>query len=76
MDEGKKLWAQYHATRFEKKIRDELKLNPPDVGWYQIRKALEAHSEHEGADFSAFKARYEALSSKLRPQVYTLGFLR
>ena len=76
LDEGRELWKQYHATQFERKIRDELKLNRPDVGWYQIRKALEANSENESVDFSAFKAAYEVLGDKLRPLVYALGFLR
>lgn len=74
--EGKKLWRQYHTTQFEKRIRDEYKLGRPDVGWYQIRKALEANAENETVDFAAFKEAYDALSAKLRPQVYTLGFLK
>ena len=76
LDAGRVLWRRYHASQFEKKIRDEFKLGRADVGWYQIRKALEANSEHEAVDFAAFKAAYEALSSKLRPQVFELGFLR
>ena len=73
---GRALWQRYHASSFEKKIRDEFKLNRADVGWYQIRKALEANAEYEPVDFSALKAAYEALSQKLRPQVFSLGFLR
>ncbi|MDR2874360.1 MAG: hypothetical protein LBV44_00310 [Methylobacillus sp.] len=76
MSEGKKLWQQYHASQYEKKIRDEYKLNRPDVGWYQIRKALEANNDNEPVDFTPFKEVYDALSSKLRPMVYALGFLR
>lgn len=76
MDEGRKLWRKYHATTFEKKIRTEFKLNRPDVGWYQIRMALEANNENEPVDFGPFKSAYNALSEKLRPQVYTLGFLK
>ncbi|MFZ2854137.1 MAG: hypothetical protein WAZ34_08500 [Rhodocyclaceae bacterium] len=75
MDEGRKLWRKYHATQFEKKIRDESKLNRPDVGWYQIRKALEANSD-DAVDFDQFKAAYDELSQKLRPQVFDYGFLR
>lgn len=76
LEEGRKLWRTYHATKFEKKIRDEFKLNRPDVGWYQIRRALEADSDHQTVDFAPFKTVYEALSDKLRPQVYSFGFLR
>ena len=32
----------YFAQTDERKVRDELKLNRADVGWYQIRKALQA----------------------------------
>ncbi|MCC6373195.1 MAG: hypothetical protein IT465_00045, partial [Moraxellaceae bacterium] len=47
------------------------------VGWYQIRKALEARSEDDlPVDFSPFKTAYDALSDKLRPQVFELGFMR
>lgn len=76
MDEGRKLWRKFHATRFEKKIRDEFKLNRPDAGWYQIRRALEANADSEAVDFEPFKEAYAALSAKLRPQVYEYGFLR
>jgi hypothetical protein len=47
LDEGRTLWQRYHATAFPRKIRDELKLNRPDVGWYQVRKALEANGDSE-----------------------------
>lgn len=76
LDEGRKLWKQFHGTQFEKKIRDEFKLNRPDVGWYQIRRALEANADNEAVDFEPFKEIYAALSAKLRPQVFEYGFLR
>jgi hypothetical protein len=76
LDEGRKIWLRYHATQFERKIRDAFKLNRPDVGWYQIRHALEANSDSQATDFSEFKRAYDALTLKLRPQVYELGFLK
>lgn len=76
LNEGRKLWKQYHATQFEKKIRDEFKLNRPDVGWYQIRKALEANNDAGMVDFDQFKESYDTLTCKLRPLVFDLGFLR
>jgi hypothetical protein len=78
MNAGREVWKSYHATQFERKIREEYKLNRPDVGWYQIRKALEAAGKSDGTpyDFSAFKTSYDALSDKLRPQVFELGFLK
>ncbi len=77
LDAGREIFRAYHAhAPMPRKIREELKLNRPDVGWYQIRKALEANAENEVTDFGPFKAAYEALSGKLRPMVYSLGFLK
>lgn len=75
---GKALWRAYFESDFEKKIRDEFKLNRPDVGWYQIRNALAANNARghgREVDFAPFKTAHNALSDKLKPQVYTLGFL-
>ena len=75
LDEGRKLFVRFHATSFPNKIRQELKLNRPDAGWYQVRRALEAYGDTELTDFDPFKAAYTALTEKLRPKVYELGFL-
>ena len=75
LDEGRALWRRFHATQFPRKIRDELKLNRLDAGWYQVRRALEAYGETELTDFDPFRAAYAALGDKLRPQVYEFGFL-
>ena len=44
-----------------------------DCGWYQI-KALA--KEYAKDDYAEFVKLYKALESKMRPMVYTLGFLR
>lgn len=75
MAEGRKLWKKYHSTRFEKRIRDEFKLNRPDVGWYQVRRALKANNENNEVDFTPLDTAYQVLTLKLRPDVYGLGFL-
>lgn len=75
LDEGRELWRRFHATQFPRKIRDDLKLGRPDAGWYQIRRALKAYGDSELTDFDPFDAAYAALTAKLRPQVYSLGFL-
>jgi hypothetical protein len=77
--EGKKLWQAYFEHTDPRTIRDELKLNRTDVGWYQIRKAIE--KRNSGGDFApvsfdAFKEAYASLTEKLQPQVYELGFLK
>jgi hypothetical protein len=75
LDEGRKLFQRFHATRFPNKIRQECKLGRADAGWYQVRRALEAFSDTEFTDFDPFKAAFVGLSVKLRPQVFELGFL-
>ncbi len=78
---GLEIWREYfkRLPSFDYSIRERFKLNRPDVGWYQIRQSLKAYGESsEGrlTDFTAFESAYAALSAKLRPQVYTLGFLK
>ena len=78
---GKTLWQAYFKDidKDGRTVRDELKLNRPDVGWYQIRNALKKRFESGNSvpvNFSPFEDAYKQLGDKLRPQVYALGFLR
>ena len=76
---GQVLWQAYFAQTDVRNVRDEFKLNRPDVGWYQIRNALKARNasgDYPLVSFAEFEAVYKILTEKLRPQVYTLGFLR
>jgi hypothetical protein len=77
--EGKKLWQAYFAHTDVHTVRDELKLNRADVGWYQIRKALQARNssgDFAPVSFKPFEEAYKALTEKLQPMVYELGFLK
>lgn len=77
--EGKKLWQAYFANTDVRTVRDELKLNRADVGWYQLRKALQARNasgDFAPVSFKAFEEAYKALTEKLQPMVYELGFLK
>lgn len=79
LDAGRTLWRAYFSKTDVHSVRDELKLNRPDVGWYQIRNALKkrnASGDDMSVDFTVFEAAYKTLTEKLTPQVYTLGFLR
>jgi hypothetical protein len=79
LEEGKKLWQAYYLHTDERSIRDELKLNRSDVGWYQIRNALKKRNEtgdFEPVNFANFENAYKELTEKLRPQVFELGFLK
>ncbi|QWD06934.1 hypothetical protein G6719_06675 [Polynucleobacter paneuropaeus] len=76
---GKDLWRTYFSVTDVHTVREEFKLNRPDVGWYQIRNALGARNksgDYPLIDFKPFEMAYEALCDKLRPQVYELGFLK
>ena len=76
---GRTLWQAFFAHIDVRGVRDELKLNRPDVGWYQIRNALKARNasgDVAPVNFTAFTTAYLALTDKLHPQVQTLGFLR
>ncbi|WP_019998531.1 hypothetical protein [Aureimonas ureilytica] len=75
MDEGLKLFRLFHGQKFGKKIIDEFKLGRPDAGWYQVRRSLIANEVNEVTDFASFNQAYLALTLKLQPQVYSLGFL-
>ncbi|MDD4963146.1 MAG: hypothetical protein PHI11_04400 [Gallionella sp.] len=79
LDAGRVLWQAYFAHTDVRTVRDELKLNRSDVGWYQIRNALKARNSSGDTlpvDFTPFESAYQTLSEKLRPQVFELGFLR
>ena len=77
--EGKKLWQAYFSQTDVRSVRDELKLNRPDAGWYQVRKALQARNasgDFPPISFKPFEAVYKTLTEKLQPMVYELGFLK
>lgn len=79
LNAGRKLWKNYFAYQDPYSVREELKLNRPDVGWFQIRKALSARnagSDLPPVSFDAFEKAYQDLTDKLAPKVYQLGFLR
>ncbi len=79
LDCGRQLWQAYFAHTDVHTVREELKLNRVDVGWYQIRKALQgrnASGDFAPVSFKPFEDAYKKLSEKLQPQVYELGFLK
>ena len=79
LDAGRDLWRAYFTEIPPHGVRETYKLNRPDVGWYQIRNALKERGKAgttAPVDFSLFEVAYRALTEKLIPQVYDLGFLR
>jgi hypothetical protein len=79
MPAGRQLWRAYFEHTDPRSIRDQFKLNRPDVGWYQIRNALAERNKSGDTlpvNFAPFETAYEVLTKKLQPQVFSLGFLR
>jgi hypothetical protein len=79
LNAGRVLWQAYFSATDNYRVREELKLNRVDVGWYQIRNALKKRNESSDylpIDFSEFEQVYKDLTAKLHPQVFELGFLR
>lgn len=79
LDAGRQLWRAYFEHTDPRSIRDQFKLNRPDVGWYQIRNALAERNKSGDTlpvNFAPFETAYEVLTNKLQPQVFSLGFLR
>lgn len=79
LEEGKILWRKYFSETDVRDVRDTFKLNRADVGWYQIRNALQARNksgDFTPINFKPFEISYKALTEKLQPMVYELGFLK
>jgi hypothetical protein len=79
LNAGRELWRAYFAQIDVYRVREELKLNRADVGWYQIRNALKRRNEsgdYPPVNFGEFENSYKILTAKLQPLVFTLGFLR
>jgi len=68
MREGKKLWQKYFSDTDEYNTRNRLKLNRCDVGWYQVRNALEERNNLGNSLpvlFDNFNEAYRLLTKKL-----------
>ena len=62
---------KYRAMFDEEK--PEYQINNWDCGWYQIKGLLKMYCPDE---LKGFQELYKALSDKMRPMVYELGFLK
>jgi len=79
LERAKTLWRHYYEIIDVAAVREQYKLNRADVGWYQVRKAFQARNlsgDYPPVSFDDFELAYGALSDKLIPQVYELGFLK
>lgn len=79
LEAGKILWQNYFKYTDIRAVRDELMLNRVDVGWYQVRKALQARNasgDFPPVSFKEFEKVYKNLTEKLRNEVHSLGFIK
>lgn len=75
---AKELWKTYFSEVDVISIREKYCLGSSDVGWYQIRKALEERLIQGTTipiSFNLYKKTYKKLSDKLQPSVFDYGFL-
>lgn len=78
-NEGKHVWKEYFNHVDSRSVRDELKLNRTDVGWYQIRQAIKirnAGGDFPPFSFEPFDKAYKELTDKIQPLVLEYGFIK
>lgn len=75
LDAGRRVWSAYFDEKDARSVREQFRLNRPDVGWYQIRNALKARGTLDTSGMPAVAAAHAALAEKLRPQIFSLGML-
>ena len=54
-------------------VRNQLQINRPDVGWYQVRNALKMREIP--TDFDYFNQAYISLTEKIKVNIETYQFL-
>jgi hypothetical protein len=75
LDAGCVVWASYFKDRDARSVREQFRLNRPDVGWYQIRNALKARGTLDTSGMPALKSAHDTLAEKLKPLVFEYGML-
>ncbi len=79
MREGQKLWTAFFDMKDDFDTCEKLCLLSADVGWYQVRKALEMRNEKSHGvpnNFDAFGLAYKKLEDKIHPQFRQLGIIK
>lgn len=75
LDAGRKVWSAYFRDKDARTVREQYRLNRPDVGWYQIRNALKVRGTLDVSGMPAVALAHAALANKLRPLIYSYGML-
>lgn len=75
LDAGRLVWSAYFNEKDTRSVRERLRLNRPDVGWYQIRNAIKERGAQDTCGMPAVSAAHQLLAEKIRPQIYEYGML-
>lgn len=75
LDAGRVVWSAYFNEKDARSVRERLRLNRPDVGWYQIRHALKERGALDTSGMPAVSTAHQLLADKIRPQIYDYGML-
>lgn len=75
LSSGQTIWSKYFEDIDPKAVRQKLMLNRPDAGWYQVRNALKLRGTLNPLDIEKFASSYQALRTKLLPQISDFGIL-
>lgn len=73
LKEAKQLYLSYYSENDSHYIRDKLKINRNDIGWYQLRNALK--QRELPPNFENFNKSYSALTNKITSHIEFYGFL-
>jgi len=73
IDAARAVYALFYSN-LNNLMQAKYSLQSWNPGWYQVRKSLE-EAELGSIELEAVKAAHQALASKIKPQVYSLGFL-
>lgn len=76
LNAARPVWATYFEAVDPKAVREQFKLNRPDVGWYQVRNALKLRGTLDETLRATLVESYGALTKKLRPQIFDTALLR
>lgn len=73
LQEAKQIYLSYYSENDSHYIRDKLKINRSDVGWYQLRNALKQRDIPPS--FENFNKSYSILVDKITNNIEYYGFL-
>ena len=73
LNHARLLYQIYFKETDSFSVRNQLQINRPDVGWYQVRNALKMREIP--TDFDYFNQAYISLTEKIKVNIETYQFL-